>query len=134
MDVQNFLLLVVSFQLSNMLGSVVLEFTLLPILHHQDFISFHSLNLINPHIYRGGYLSKLDNHTLFACLILATWFKTKAFDDDDNKDKKKLGAKEYFFVSGANLLDYYKFQGHFAHMSETVLINLKINYILLLSL
>jgi len=28
---------------------------------------------------------------------------------------KKLGAKEFFFVAGTNLLDYYKFQEHFAH-------------------
>jgi len=47
-------------------------------------------------------------------LIPSTWFKTRAFDDDDDKDKK-LGAKEYFFVTGTNLLDYYNFRGRFAH-------------------
>jgi len=43
-------------------------------------------------------------------LILATWFKTRVFDgDDDNNKDKKIGSKKIFFVTGTNLLDYYKF-------------------------
>jgi hypothetical protein len=48
-----------------------------------------------------------------ACLILATWFKTRVFDDDDDKDKKKIWEQKNIFVTGTNLLDYYKFQGAF---------------------
>jgi len=45
-------------------------------------------------------------------LILAIWFKTRAFDDDNNKNKK-IGSKRIFFVTGTNLPDYYKFHGAF---------------------
>jgi len=47
-------------------------------------------------------------------LIPSTWFKTRAFDDDDDKDKK-IESERIFFVTGTNLLDYYNFRGHFAH-------------------